>query len=121
MSIAETGLDPARGEIWILAPKLLPGHELPGRRRRLVLIVSDDRLNRSPAGLVIALPLTITDRRIPVHVRINPPEAGLERPALIMTDQIRTVTKTSLTARLGAISSLTLERVEDFLRLTLAL
>ena len=63
---------PNRGEIWLADLNPTRGHEQAGARP--VLIISTDPFNHGPAGLVFVLPLTRTDRRIPIHVLIDPPE-----------------------------------------------
>src|SRR3954470_784767 len=63
---------PARGEVWMADLDPTVGHEQG--RRRPVLIVSHDRLNRGPAGLVVAVPITGTARGIATHVPVTPPE-----------------------------------------------
>jgi mRNA interferase MazF len=80
------------------------------------LILSDDRFNRSPAGLVIVAPVTTTDRRLVLQIPVNPPEGGLTRPSFIMTDQVRTISKLRLGRRLGIAATDTMAEVEDRLR-----
>jgi len=94
-------------------------HEQGGQRPALV--VSDDSLNRSPAGLVIVAPITGTDRGIPAHVNVVPPEGGLTKPSVIMVDQIRTISRRRIAHRLGSVSSATMGRVDDRLKLILDL
>lgn len=73
-------VSPNRGEIWLADLNPIRGHEQTGRRP--VLIVSTDAFNHGPADLVFVLPLTRTDRGIPIHVPVNPPEGALRLPAL---------------------------------------
>lgn len=47
---------PCRGEIWTADLEPARGHEQGGQRPCLIL--SDDRFNQGPAGLVVILPLT---------------------------------------------------------------
>lgn len=95
------------------------GHEQGGQRPALV--VSDDMLNRSPAELVIVVPITGTDRGIPAHVKVAPGEGGLIKASVIMADQVRTISRRRLGRRLGAVSSSTMEQVEGRLRLVMGL
>jgi len=87
-------IDPLQGEIWIVALDLVIGHEQA--KTRPCLVISDDRLNRSNAGLVIVMPLTSQDKRIPWHVQLNPPEGGLRKVSYIMCEQARVVSKERL-------------------------
>ncbi len=72
--------EPSRGEIWLADLNPICGHEQAGTRP--VLVVSTDLFNHGPAGLVFVLPLTRTDRRIPAHIPIAPPEGGVTSRSL---------------------------------------
>jgi mRNA interferase MazF len=88
---------------------------------RPALIVSDDQMNTGPADLVIVLPVTCTRRGIPAHVPVAVGEAGLTKPSVIMTDQVRTVSKQRLGKRWGRVDRATMGYVENCLRRILAL
>jgi mRNA interferase MazF len=53
------------------------GHEQAGRRP--LLVVSINPMNSSAAELIIAVPLTMTDRGSELHVRLDPPGLGRAR------------------------------------------
>jgi mRNA interferase MazF len=111
---------PNRGEIWLADLNPTRGHEQAGARP--VLIVSTNRFNHGPAGLVFALPLTRTNRRIPVHVPIEPPEGGVTVPSYILCDGLRSIAKERLGERpWGTISRTTLHKVENYLRVLMEL
>ncbi len=110
---------PTRGEVWRVDFSPTRGHEQAGVRP--ALIVSDDRFNLGPSGLVIVLPLTTTTRGYPFHIEVNPAESGLERISFIMADQIRTVSKDRLLEYLGSIGPETLDEVDEAMRILLAL
>lgn len=111
--------DPAQGEVWMLDFDPTRGHEQAGRRPALV--VSENRLNYGPSGLVIAIPITSKAKGIPFHVAVLPPEGGLTLPSFIKCEDIRSVDKERLLRRLGTVSSTTLNAVEDRLRILLGL
>jgi len=111
---------PFRGEIWDADLSPTRGREQRGTRP--VLIVSTDAFNQGPAGLVLVLPLTRTDRRIPLHVAVDPPEGGLSARSFVLCDAIRSISKERLGARpWGLVTPQTMARVEDCLRLLLDL
>ena len=110
---------PQRGEIWLADLALTRGHEQSGQWP--VLVLSEDLFNQGLAGLVVVLPLTSTDRGVPLHVPIHPPEGGLKNPSVILCDAIRSIAKERLLKPWGAISTTTLEAVEDRLRTLLRL
>ena len=111
---------PARGEIWLANLNPTQGHEQTGRRP--VLIISTTRFSQGPAGLVIVLPITSTDRNIPAHILVEPPEGGLSNRSFILCDAIRSISRSRLGARAwGTVGSGTMDRVEEYLRLLLEL
>jgi mRNA interferase MazF len=115
--------DPIRGEIWLADLGAGRGHEQSGQRP--VLVVSDDAFNAGLAGLVMTVPLTSKIaklKHIPAHFRVNPPEAGLKIPSVILCDQLRTIIKDRLgKAPWGKVSASTLAEVEKALRMLLGL
>ena len=115
--------DPIRGEIWPADLGTGRGHEQAGQRP--VLIVSDDSFNAGLSGLVMVVPLTskvAKSKHIPAHIRVDPPEAGLKTPSVILCDQLRTISKDRLgKAPWGTVSSATLAEVETALRVLLGL
>jgi mRNA interferase MazF len=85
------------------------------------VVVSSDSFNRGAAGLVMLLPLTRTNRGIPFHVEVRPPEGGLRSTSYVLCDQIRTVAKERLGARRGEINETTMRRIAERLRVLLDL
>jgi len=110
---------PSRGEVWWVALDPTRGHEQAGQRPALVISV--DTFNHGPAGLVVVLPLTTRDRGVALHVRVSPPDGGLEHPSVILCDHIRCIAQERLTKRLGTVSPQTLGQVEDRLRILLGI
>lgn len=110
---------PARGEIWLVDLNPTRGHEQAGKRPALVISV--DLFNAGPAGLVVVLPITTKDKKIPLHVRINPPEGGVRETSFIKCEDIRSVSTERLLARLGEVSRDTISEVEDKVKILLGL
>lgn len=111
---------PNRGEIWLANLNPTQGHEQAGARP--VLVVSANSFNHGPAGLVFVLPLTRTDRRIPIHVPIDPPEGGVSARSYILCDALRSISKDRFGPRpWGSVSGVTLRKVEDHLRILMDL
>ena len=108
-----------RGEIWFVDLDPTKGREQAGRRP--CLIVSDDRLNLSPAALIIAIPITSKEKGIPSHVEINPPEGGLQVRSFIKCEDLRSISTDRLIKVLGTVKLSTLAQVEQRLRLLLNL
>jgi mRNA interferase MazF len=110
---------PRRGEIWDADLNPVRGHEQAGRRP--VLIVSIDRFNQGPAGLVFAIPLTRTRRPIPSHIPVDPPEGGLTARSYILSEALRSISTDRLLSLRGRVSPQTLALVADALRILLEL
>lgn len=109
-----------RKDVWLI--NLNPpgkGREIFGHRPALV--ISDDDFNECAADLVIVLPVTSTYRNIPSHIRIDPPEGGVKKTSFIKCDQVRSISKERFIKRWGSISGSTMSRIEDALRILLAL
>ena len=65
-----------RGEVWLVDFGEPVGSEQAGRRPGVV--VSTDRLNDGPAGLVIVVPCTTSRRNLPTHIEIEADGTGLD-------------------------------------------
>ncbi len=110
-------MNPSRFEIWEVKLGEGKGHEQSGRRPGLV--VSVDKFNHGPAGLVVLLPLTSVDKQIPWHVKVVPPEGGVKEESFVKTEDIRSVSEKRLTSRWGEVSENTMAKIEERLRILL--
>ncbi len=91
-----------RGDVLIGGLDPIVGHEQAGRRP--VLVISINPVNASAAELLIAVPLTTTDRSSDLHVRLDPPEGGLSRVSYAMPEMVRVLSTRRLGRRLGSAS-----------------
>lgn len=96
-----------RGSIYEGELDPVVGSEQGGRRP--VLVVSIDPMNRSPAQLVIGIPVTTTPRDNLFHVRIDPSESGLPRVSYAMPEMVRSISSMRLGRRLGRVPSKTVD------------
>jgi mRNA interferase MazF len=110
---------PSRGDVWLAGLNPTRGHEIHGTRP--CLIVSVDDFNQGPGELVVVLPATTAETRIPFHVRIDPPEGGVAKPTFIKTEQPRCISTGRLAKHLGHVQPDTLREIEDRLRILLDL
>ncbi len=108
-----------RGDVLLGDPDPIVGHEQGGRRP--FLVVSVGQMNRSPARMAITVPLTTTDRRNKLHVRVEPPEGGLDRVSFAMPEMVRSVSTIRLQRRLGRVSIHTVEAVASRIGLLVGL
>ena len=107
-----------RGEIYFADLDPVMGSEQGGMRP--VLIIQNDLGNRfSPT--VIVLPLTSKTGKTPLrtHVIVHPPCGGLQRPSIILCEQVRTLEKSRLGRRMGAVSPECLRTIERALQVSL--
>ncbi len=85
------------------------GYEQGGVRPGLV--ISNDRFNRTPHTFCVLVPLTRTDRGIPSHLLIQPPEGGLRDVSFVLCEQVKSLSVGRLHRRLGTVDAATVERV----------
>jgi mRNA interferase MazF len=90
-------------------PDPVVGHEQGGKRPFMVISVNP--MNRAAVSLVIAVPLTTTDRGNELHVRLDPPEGGLSRVSFAAPEMVRVLSTLRLKRRLGNASADTVESV----------
>ncbi len=103
---------PARGDVWLadLDPVVGRGQATA----RPVLVLSPSRFNRG--SMVVAAPLTRTDRGTPIRVRVEPPEGGLRTTSFVMCEQLRALSRRRLLAPWGAVEPATMRAVGARLR-----
>ncbi len=87
------------------------GHEQDGRKPAVILSI--DAFSHGPAGLLLVAPMTRTDRGIPYHVSVRPPEGGLRDISFIMCDQIVTIAHARVLRRWGSLSADIMAAVAD--------
>lgn len=110
-----------RGEIWWAALPAPTGSG-PGFRRP-VLIVQSDPFNDSRISTAIVAVITsnLALAESPGNIRTAKNESGLSKPSVINVSQVLTIDKSLLTARVKSLPAETMTRVDNGLRLALAL
>ena len=88
---------------------------------RPVVIVSVNKLNDGHAGVVLAVPITSTDRSNPIHVRIEPPEGGLTLVSFAKCEDIRSISKERLVRYMGDVDLETAAQIRRRLGILLGL
>lgn len=110
---------PFRGQIWWADLNPTRGHEQQGQRP--CLVVSVNGFNHGRSELLLVVPLTRTDRRIPSHDKITSPESGLDGPGFALCEQVRCISRNRLTKSAGHVSPEEMAAVEQCIRLILGL
>lgn len=108
-----------RGEVWTVDLGPTRGHEQRGKRPALV--VSADMFNEGPAGIVVVVPMTTTDRRVPLHVALDPPNGGVRHRSFAMCEMVRSISTERLGTRCGLVDRETMSELDDRLRVLLEL
>jgi mRNA interferase MazF len=108
-----------RGEVYVGNPNPVIDHEQGGRRP--LLVVSIHAMNRAAARLVLAVPLTTTDRASKLHVLVEPPEGGLKKVSYAMPEMVRSISTDRLGRKLGRVSPDTVEAVANRVGLLIGL
>ena len=110
---------PRRGELYWVTLDPTIGSEIA--KTRPAVVISNDVGNQY-ADRVIVAPISSgsTDKIYPFEVLLQAAEAGLPKASKVLLDQIRTVDKQRLGARIGALTSQRMEEVNRAVRLSLA-
>jgi len=107
--VVEVNLDPAVGS----EPK----------KTRPCLVIQNDTGNRySPVTIVVVITgAENVPRRYPIDVPVRMKEAGLAKDSVIQCNLIRSIDESRIVRTLGRVTSGTMEKVEQALRISLAL
>jgi len=107
-----------RGDIWLADLNPVRGSEQAGTRP--VLIFQNDAVNQFTTT-VLAIPLTTNLRRalLPSCIQISKGEGGLVSDSVALCHQLRTLDKTRLQHKIGAITQQTIAAVENCVLFTL--
>ena len=111
---------PRRGEIYLVHIDPTFGYEI--QKTRPALVIQNDIGNRaSSTTIVAAVTSQVKEPLYPFEVRVGAGEGGLEKPSVVLLDQIRTVDRARLLRRLGTLRRDTMVRVDGALMISLAL
>ncbi len=113
-----------RGEIRLVDLEPVRGAE--ANKRRPAVLVSNDGANAMAAslgrGVVTVVPVTSNVERVyPFQVLLRASESGLDRDSKAQAEQVRTVAVERIGQAIGRLAPMDLERLDDALRLHLAL
>ena len=111
---------PKRGDIHLVNFDPTLGAEI--QKTRPALTLQNDIANRhSPITIVAAISSKFEEPLYPTEVLISAPEDGLSVDSVALLNQIRSIDKSRLVRRLGAIRPSTIEHVERSLQISLGL
>lgn len=112
-----------RGEIWLVDLDPTRGSEVS---KRPAVVVSNDTANltaeRLGRGMVTVVPVTSNLRRIyPFQVELPATSTGLQEDSKALAEQVRSVASERLTRKVATVPSNLVAKIDDALRLHLAL
>lgn len=109
-----------RGEVW-WASLPAPTGSGPGFRRP-VLVVQSNPFNGSRINTVIVAVITsnVALADAPGNVRISKSDSGLAKPSVVNVSQIITIDRTFLTQKVRSLNADAMRRVDEGLKLVLA-
>ena len=110
---------PRRGEVYWVRFDPVEGSEIS--KTRPAAVISNDIGNRHSARVIVAPISSSTARIYPFEVFVEAGEAGLQDPGKVLLDQIRSIDKARLGARLGALEPTTIQRLNQALHVSLDL
>ena len=108
-----------RGEIWTVDLEPVVGSEQG--KARPALIIQNDIGNLYSPVLIVAAITSGKDARYDVQVEVKAPEGGLHQNSLVLLNQIRTIDKQRLGRYWGRLSTQTMQRVDDAIKISLGL
>ena len=111
-----------RGEIWIVEWEPHRGSEQAGSRPSLI-VQAEEANELEHYGNTIVLAMSTTPAvDATVHIEVEPSRLnGLSRAGIVRCEQIFTLSKTRLGAKLGLLEPRTMAKVDEALRSVLAL
>ncbi len=107
---------PKRGEIWLVNWNPARGSEQAGKRPALII---QNNIGNEKASTTIVAAISSSVRIYPMNVPIIPPEGGLDRPSIVKTGQVFTVSKERLAKCLGKLGKEKMKEVNTAIKLSL--
>ena len=109
-----------RGDIWLVNLDPTVVHEI--KKSRPAVIIQNDIGNKySPITIIAPITSQNTETIYPTEVFIMSGQSGLEKDSKILLNQIRAVDQIRLIKKLGMINELTIERLNEAIKISLGL
>lgn len=108
-----------RGDLFYADLSPVVGSEQGGIRP--VLVVQNDIGNKySPTIIIAAITSQMNKAKLPTHIEIKAENFGLSKDSVILLEQIRTIDRKRLREKIGKLDEPSMERVDDAIRISLA-
>lgn len=109
-----------RGEIYYADLSPVVGSEQGGIRP--VLIVQNDVGNKySPTVIAAAITSQQYKTNLPTHIKVEAVASGLQKDSIVLLEQMRTIDKTRLREKMGALDSSSMNMVDKAISVSLGL
>jgi mRNA interferase MazF len=105
------------GEVWDVDFGIPKGHEQGAQRPAVV--VSSDWFNKTRAELHVVVPFSKKIREIGTHLKIEPPEGGLDVTSDAMCEHIRSVSADRFANKRGDLEPTTMDELMKRLKVLL--
>ena len=100
-----------RGDIYYADLSPVVGSEQGGLRP--VLIVQNDAGNKySPTVIAAAITSRIDKTKLPTHIELAANGCGLTKDSIVLLEQVRTLDKTRLREKMGAVDAASMAKVD---------
>lgn len=104
-------MDINRGDIYYADLSPVVGSEQGGVRP--VLVIQNDVGNKySPTVIIAAITSQLMKAKLPTHIELNKDKYNLPKDSVVLLEQIRTLDKRRLKEKLSSIDSVTMQRVD---------
>lgn len=111
---------PKRGEVYLVSFDPTIGAEI--KKTRPALIIQNNIGNQyADTTIVAAITSKTSKRSIPVSVYLRQDQGGLNKDSYLLLSQLRTIDKRRLGKRLGLLTSTTMNRVDQEIKVSLYL
>ena len=109
-----------RGEIYYADLSPVIGSEHGGIRP--VLIIQNDIGNKySPTVIAAAITSQKDKTKLPTHISVDANDCGLAKDSVVLLEQVRTIDKRRLKEKMGALDTVSMDRVNKALTVSFGL
>lgn len=108
-----------RGQVYYADLSPVIGSEQGGHRP--CLIIQNDVGNSRSTTVIVATMTTQKKNDLPTHIAVSPEDYCLNINTTILLEQLRTIDKSRLSSFVGRLSDSTMQKVDEALRISLAL
>ena len=109
-----------RGDIYYADLSPVVGSEQGGIRP--VLVIQNDVGNKfSPTVIIAAITSQLDKAKLPTHIELSKEKYNLAKDSVVLLEQIRTLDKRRLQEKLSSIDSVTMQRVDVAVMISLGI